>query len=185
MDTPSARLDVGALRERFIDLTRLLYDTRVPLGVLDREVMPHIAPDVEFVDPWVHTSGKRIFRRGLRGFHCSFLFDFTVAQAAVQLDARGVLGRAIVDGVMNLRSLRFYAYPLRTTLVYDFTLAAGGRTFLVTRIDEIWSLGDLLANLPAVGRIYDLGRRGWGYFFAAAFTASCAIVTRIRPSILR
>lgn len=185
MDTPSARLDVGALRERLIQLTHLLYDTRVTLGVLDREVMPHIAPDIEFVDPWVRTVGKRVFRRGLRGFHCSFLFDFTVAQAAVQLDERGVTGRAIVDGVMNLRSLRVYTYPLRTTLVYDFTLAAGGRTFLVTRLDEMWSLGDLLNNLPLVGRVYDLGRRGWGYFFAGAFTASCAIVTRLRPSFLR
>jgi hypothetical protein len=185
LDTASDRLDLGALRDRFVELTGLLYDTRVPLGVLDREVMPLIAPDIEFVDPWVHTSGKGIFRRGLRGFHCSFLFDFTILQAAVELDARGVTGRAIVDGVMNLRSLRFYTYPLRTTLVYDFTMAAGGRTFLVTRIDEMWSLGDLLNNLPVLGRLYDVGRRGWGLFFAGAFTASCAVVTRLRPAFLR
>lgn len=172
-----------ALAARFVTLTRLLYDTSVPLDVLERDVIPHIAPDIDFTDPWVHTRGLRIFRAGLRGFHCTFPFDFTVAQAAVQMNARGDGGRAIVDGVMNLRSFVVYTYPLRTTLVYEFTLRRGGAGFVVHRLNEMWSLGDLLNNIPGLGRLYDLGRFGWGLFFGVAFRISCAIATRVRPGL--
>jgi len=175
-------LTVDDLRDRFVVLTRLMYDTRVPLGVLEREVVPFLAPDIEFVDPWVHIRGRRIFRVGLRGFHCTFQFDFDVAQAAVQLNEAGDGGRAIVDGVMNLRSVLVYTYPLRTTLVYDFVVTDGGKSFQITRQDEMWSFGDMLRNLPVIGPMYDAARAGWGYFFAGMFWASCAVVTRVHPS---
>lgn len=182
--TETGILDAPELRRRFLVLTHLLYDTSVPLGVLERDVVPLLASDIEFLDPWVHVFGADAFRAGLRGFHCVIRFDFDVAQADVQLDAATGRGRAIVDGVMNLRQLRAYTYPLRTTLVYDFRLTSDRRSFEVTRLDEMWSLGDLLANLPVAGEAYDLGRRAWGAFFVAAFRASCAIATQLRPALL-
>lgn len=177
------RPDVAALERRFTELTLLMYDTRVPLDVLEARVLPVMARDVEFVDPWVHTRGLPIFAAGLRGFHCVIRFDFTIFQLHVQLDPQGRGGRVLVDGVMHLRQLVVYTYPLRTQLVYQFEWSEGGEGFLVTRQEEMWSLGDLLANLPAIGRLYELGRRGWGRFFGAMFAASCAVVTRLRPQI--
>jgi hypothetical protein len=175
-------LGLAELRERFMVLTHLMYSTKVPLGTLEREVIPFLAEDIEFVDPLVHARGRRLFRVGLRGFHCTFPFDFDIAQACVELHERGDRGRAVVDGVMNLRSIPFYTYPLRTTLVYDFTLTDGNRSFQITKVDEIWSAGDLLANLPVVGSVYDAARRAFGYVLAGMFWVSCAVVTRVSPS---
>jgi hypothetical protein len=183
--TSEKPLTVEELHARFAELTRLLYDTSVPLGVLEREVMPHLAPNIEFVDPLMHSYGFPIFRIGVRGFHCTFPFDFDIAQIGVQLDERGDRGRAIVDGIMNLRSLRVYTYPLRTILVYDFVMTDGGRSFLVTRLDEMWSFGDLFSNLPVVRRVHDVGRRGFGYFMAGLFWTSCAIRTRLNSALLK
>ncbi len=76
--------------------------------------MPYLAPDVTFTDPWLTAHGRGRFRIGLRGFHCVIRFDFDIFQLAVTLNERGDGGRVIVDGVMNLRQLRFYTYPLRT-----------------------------------------------------------------------
>jgi len=84
-------------------------------------------------------------------------------------------GRVLVDGIMNLGSLIVYTYPLRTILVYDFVLKNGGRDISITRVEEMWSFGDLLDNLPVIGPVYDLGRRGFGYFIAGMFWLSCAI----------
>jgi len=47
------------------------------------------------------------------------------------------------------------------------------------RQEEMWSLGDMLQNLPLLGPLHDLGRRAWGRFFALAFPASCAFLTRL------
>ena len=172
------------LRARFTRLTHLLYDTRIPLDVLDREVIPLCAPDIEFVDPWVHVRGRDVFRTGLRGFHCVIHFDFDVLQVAVQRSFGGEKARVIVDGVMQLRQLQVYTYPLRTTLVFDVALSDDARSFQIERLDEMWSLGDLFANVPVVGRAYDLGRRAWGRFFQGAFGLACAVATRLRPEIL-
>ena len=65
------RLTADDLRRRFAALTRLLYTTSVPLGVLEREAFPFLGPDIEFVDPWVHTRGREIFRVGAVGFRCN------------------------------------------------------------------------------------------------------------------
>lgn len=163
------------LEARFRELTLLLYDTRVPRSVLRERVHPHIAPDVTFRDPWVVVHGKRAFEDGLAGFHCIVYFDFDVYQVAVRLDEDGERGRALVDGVMNLRQLRFYTYPLRTTLVYHFRLFPDG-VLLIERLEEMWSFGDMIANAPLVGRFYDLVfRPAAGRFFLALFRLGCAL----------
>lgn len=169
------RPGVAELERRFTELTLLMYDTRVSLERLERRVIPHLAPDVEFVDPWVHVRGARVFRDGLRGFHCVIRFDFEIFQLHVRMNERGDGGRVLVDGVMNLRQLVVYTYPLRTLLAIDFRLTGDERSFEITRLEEMWSFGDMLRNLPLLGRFYELGRRAWGRFFAAAFRASCAL----------
>lgn len=183
-DGSAARPELAALERRFTELTHLLYDTGVTLDVLDERVLPAIADDVEFVDPWVHVRGKRPFTAGLRGFHCVIRFDFTIHQLTVDIDEDGRRGRALVDGIMNLRQLVVYTYPLRTILVYEFSLAGDPPRPMIHRIEEMWSLGDLVANLPVIGRIYDSRRWGWGALFVALFRASCAVATRLRPRLL-
>jgi len=169
-------LHVSDLEERFRALTMLMYDTSVPIPVLEERVYRHLAPDIVFQDPWLIAHGRRRFEIGLRGFHCVIRFDFEIFQLGVQLDGRGG-GRAFVDGVMNLRQLGFYTYPLRTTLVYDFVLTEGGSSFQVTRLDEMWSFGDMIANAPLVGRLYQsLFRPAAGHFFTAMFWLSCKLV---------
>ena len=171
---PSSR--IAELEARFREITRLLYDTRVPRALLRERVHPHLAPHVTFVDPWVIVHGKRAFVDGLAGFHCIIYFDFEIFQVAVHLDEHGERGRAMVDGVMNLRQLRFYTYPLRTILVYDFTLFPDG-VLLIEKLEELWSYGDMIANAPLlVGRFYNrVFRPAAGRFFLALFRAGCAL----------
>ncbi len=63
----------------------------------------------------------------------------------------GAAGARVVDGVMNLRQLGFYTYPLRTTLVYDFALTRRSAGLQIERLEEMWSFGDMIANAPARG----------------------------------
>jgi hypothetical protein len=175
------------LEERFRELTLLMYDTSVAIPLLEERVYPYLAPDIAFVDPWVMIHGGGTFRNGLRGFHCVIRFDFEIFQLGVQMNAAGDGGRALVDGVMNLRQLRFYTYPLRTILVYDFVLTEGGG-LQITRLEEMWSFGDMIQNVPLVGRFYDgVYRPGFGYLFTGMFWLACALFgpgglrTRTRP----
>jgi hypothetical protein len=174
---PSPEPSIAELEARFRELTLLMYDTSVPIPVLDERVVPHLAPNIVFQDPWLIGLGRRRFEIGLRGFHCVIRFDFEIFQVGVQRSAQGDGGRAIVDGVMNLRQLGFYTYPLRTTLVYDFTLPAGGGPLQITRLEEMWSFGDMIANAPLlIGRFYrKVFRPAAGHFFTAAFWLSCAL----------
>jgi hypothetical protein len=166
------------LEARFREITTLMYDTSVPLPVLRARVEPYLGPDVVFIDPWIHARGARKFRIGLSGFHCAFRFDFDVFQVGVQLDEQG-RGRAMVDGVMNLRQLRFYTYPLRTTLVYDFAVLSEAPGLRIDKLEEMWSFADMIANAPLVGWVYDrVFRRAAGYFFTGAFWLACALARR-------
>jgi hypothetical protein len=168
------------LEERFRRMTELLYDTRVPAQMLDEEVVPFMAEDVTFTDPWQRGAGLETYRRGAAGFHCMFSFDFDIYQLNVQLEEGNQKGRAIVDGVMNLRQLSWlYTYPLRTILVYDFTLQRSGGEVrpLVHAHEEMWSLGDMIAAVPLVGWVYTkLFRKG----FSHGFLAASALCRRMR-----
>jgi hypothetical protein len=175
---------IQALEERFRRLTTLLYDTRVPAQVLDEEVLPFIAEDVSFTDPWQRGTGRETYRRGAAGFHCLFSFDFDIFQLNVQLEEGNQRGRAIVDGVMNLKQLRWlYTYPLRTILVYDFTLAPGGEGRpLIHAHEEMWSLGDMIDAIPLVGRFYtSVFRRA----FSDGFLGASALCHRVRGGATR
>ncbi|PTL75596.1 hypothetical protein [Vitiosangium sp. GDMCC 1.1324] len=166
---------IEQLEERFRRITELLYDTRVPSQLLDEEVLPFLAEDVRFIDPWQSGGGRETYRRGAAGFHCMFSFDFDIFQLNVQMEEGNPRGRAIVDGVMNLKQLSWlYTYPLRTILVYDFTLASpsasgGDVRPLIHTHEEMWSLGDMLEAIPLLGRLYArVFRRAFSYGFLAA-----------------
>jgi hypothetical protein len=175
---------IQQLEERFRRMTQLLYDTSVPARVLDEEVLPFLSEDVSFTDPWQRGAGRETYRRGAAGFHCMFSFDFDIFQLNVQLDEGQKKGRAIVDGVMNLKQFSWlYTYPLRTILVYDFTLvrstAPGGDVIpLVYAHEEMWSLGDMIAAVPGVGWVYkNLFRKAFSYGFLGA-SALCRRIRR-------
>ncbi|MFL5358170.1 hypothetical protein [Archangium sp.] len=177
------RVLIRQLEERFRWLTELLYDTRVPSHVLDEELLPYLAEHVRFTDPWQQGEGRETYRRGAAGFHCMFSFDFDIFQLNVQLEEGGTGGRAIVDGVMNLKQFSWlYTYPLRTILVYDFTLVSsavsgGDVKPLVHAHEEMWSLGDMIAAVPGVGRLYtSVFRKG----FSHGFLAASALCRRLR-----
>jgi hypothetical protein len=156
---PQRQALVRELEARLRHLTDLLYDTRVPPQRLEDEVLPHLAEEVTFKDPWQVAAGRDSYAVGMKGFHAMFDFRFEFHQVCVSLDAQAHGGRALVDGVMHLRpSSRAFTYPLRTILRYDFTLAtpaeATGPRLRITAHEEMWSLGDMIEALPLVGRIY-------------------------------
>ena len=175
-------VDVAELSRRFTELTSLLYDTRVPAAVLREEVYPYLAPDIVFWDPWVRARGRRHFWIGLQGFHAVIRFTFTIAQLAVQLDESGTRGRVMVDGVMNLNQLVVYTYPLRTILVYEFTVGPRGEDLQIHSLEEMWSFGDLIENIPGLKRPYELYRLSFGYFFGGLFWIA-ATAERLRTGL--
>ncbi len=175
----TAKLGVTEIAQQFKKLTLLMYDTNVSLDTLREQVFPYLAQDIEFIDPFIRGRGIGKFRNGLLGFHCSFLFDFQISQLNVSMNERGDGGRVIVDGVMNLRELRIYTYPLRTILVYEFVLTQEGRSFEITSQEEMWSFGDMLQNVPLLGGFYDGWRRLSGLAITAFFFLSCALATRL------
>jgi|GEM_PF-1832913 len=164
---------ISQLEARFRKVTELLYDTRVPPDVLSEELAPFLAEDIVFVDPWQTGGGRETYRRGAEGFHRMLRFDFDITQLNIQLEEGQEQGRAIVDGVMNLRQFSWlYTYPLRTILVYDFTLERSVDGELQPRIhfhEEMWSLGDMIAAVPGVSWFYTkLFRPAFSVGFLAA-----------------
>lgn len=181
---------IRLLEDRFRHLTLALYDTTVPPTRVDEEVRPYLDDHVSFVDPWQTAAGVRKYRLGAAGFHCMFRFDFEIFQVNVQLDGPGRSGRAIVDGVMNLKQLsRIYVYPLRMILVFDFDItehdtARGEVRFRIRAHEEMWSFGDMLAALPVLGWLYSkLFRPGFSYAFLGASYLSCR-ARRMLPELL-
>ncbi len=163
------------LESRFREISHLLYDTNVPMDVLDAQVMPFIADDVTFVDPWQTGSGRERYRLGLAGFHRMMRFHLDPVQVSVQLAAGGDKGRAIVDGVMHLRQFApLLTYPLRTILVYDFRLDAAGTPSIFFH-EEMWSIGDMLAAVPFAGKLYE---RVFRKVFARGFLLASRLATR-------
>jgi hypothetical protein len=170
---------IAKLEERFRRISELLYDTEVAPSVVDEEIRPYLAESVSFTDPWQQASGREKYRLGAAGFHAMFKFHFEFFQLHVDLDAANTRGRALVDGIMHLKMLSpLYTFPLRTMLVYEFELtnaaAPGGPEFSIRSHEEMWSVGDLLASLPAAGWLYRrLFRRAFSYGFLAASYLSC------------
>jgi hypothetical protein len=149
----------------------MLYDTSVAPARVDEVIAELLDEGVRFVDPWQTAAGKEKYRLGAAGFHSMFRFDFEIHQAAVELAPDGLTGRALVDGVMHLRYVPFIPYPLRTILVYRFTLDApnDAKRLRIDFHEEMWSLGDMLAAVPGFGFLYSkLFRPAFSVGFLAA-----------------
>lgn len=181
---PNASLPmIEELESRLWRISQSLYDTRVSEEQLEEEVLPWLAADVRFTDPWQQGQGIEVYRKGAAAFHSMFKFDFDVFQLNVQLNEHARTGRGIVDGVMNLRQVSWlYTYPLRTILVYDFTLLDENRgdvRFQIHKHEEMWSLGDMIEAVPGVGWLYGkVFRRA----FSRGFLAAGALVRHLGGS---
>ena len=154
----------------FRRITLLLYDSTVPTSRLDAELVPYLDPQIRFTDPWQQGHGLTSYRLGAAGFHSMFRFDFEVKQVGVTVDEAQRRGRAMVDGVMNLKMLApFYTYPLRTLLTYEFQLTGGTPAFRISDHEEMWTFGDMLEAIPGAGWAYKkYFRRAFGYAFLGA-----------------
>jgi hypothetical protein len=70
---------------------------------------------------------------------------------------------------VTLKGLVVYTYPLRTILVYEFTMLPDGQRLQITSLEEMWSFGDLIENLPGMKWPYEVYRRFFGYLFGGMF----------------
>ena len=160
------------LAATFRRLSERLYDTSVPMSVLDDEVTPYLDANVTFTDPWQHGGGIDRYRLGLAGFHSMFHFTLELKQASVTVDTVRAEGRAIVDAVMHLKPVAFLpGYPLRTIITYTFRLVPGDEAhpFRITAHEEMWSVGDMLAAVPGLRTLYGkVFRRAFSYAFLGA-----------------
>jgi hypothetical protein len=58
---------IPKLVQQFDAINRLLYNTSVPCEDLENLVMPFIADDVIFVDPWQEGGNKKFYSIGMKG----------------------------------------------------------------------------------------------------------------------
>jgi hypothetical protein len=169
------------LETQFRELTTLLYDTRIDPALGDAAVAPLLAEQVQFTDPWQQASGRKKYRIGIAGFHAMFRFHLDIAQLNVQLAQDNKTARVLVDGVMQLQPLgRIYTYPLRTILVYDLTLTENGTpnpTMHIVAHEEMWSLAEMIANVPLGGTVY---KRLFRPAFARGFLAASWLSAKAR-----
>jgi hypothetical protein len=58
---------VGKLERKFTSITKALYTTSVPYDVLEKDVMPYIADDFIFKNPWQDGGDKNMYSIGMKG----------------------------------------------------------------------------------------------------------------------
>jgi len=58
---------INQLERQFNTITQLLYTTSVPGALLERQVLPYIADDIIFKDPWQEGGSKQLYRIGMKG----------------------------------------------------------------------------------------------------------------------
>jgi hypothetical protein len=58
---------ISQLERQFHTITQLLYTTSVPSALLERQVLPYIANDIVFKDPWQEGGSKQLYRIGMKG----------------------------------------------------------------------------------------------------------------------
>jgi hypothetical protein len=69
MTTQHARKSemIVKLEQQFDTINKLLYNTSVSNDDLETLVMPHIADDITFTDPWQEGGNKNMYRIGMKG----------------------------------------------------------------------------------------------------------------------
>jgi hypothetical protein len=58
---------LNQLKEQFTTINQLLYTTSVPADIIEQKVMPYMAEDVVFTDPWQEGGPKENYRIGMKG----------------------------------------------------------------------------------------------------------------------
>jgi hypothetical protein len=58
---------MNQLKEKFTTINDLLYNTSVSADVIEQKVMPYMAEDVVFKDPWQEGGPKEMYRLGMKG----------------------------------------------------------------------------------------------------------------------
>jgi len=140
---------INQLEREFTNIVKMLYTTDIPGALLERQILPYIAKNIIFKDPWQELSGKEFYRIGINGFHNMFHFTFDTFQLNVKLNDDGKTGRCIVDGIMNLQQFSWiYTYPLRSILIFEFRLLNNQNIdepqFEIFRHEEMWLVSFLL-----------------------------------------
>lgn len=153
------------------------YDTSVDPASLEADLEGHLSDDVYFHDPWQAGGGKDWYLLGQRGFHAMLRFHLKTHQLAVDIDEPTMTARVMVDSVMVLEQLRpLITYPLRTFLVYKVKLERPNSPDLplgwkIFDHEEMWSLSDMLENVPGFG---------WGYnWFRYAFSRGFLLASKL------
>lgn len=65
---------INQLEQKFTTINQLLYTTNVPNIELEERVLPYIAEDVVFKDPWQEGGNKNMYRIGMKGMPTYLLF---------------------------------------------------------------------------------------------------------------
>jgi hypothetical protein len=58
---------IQKLEKKFAQINNLLYTTSVPNDELETKVLPFIADDVIFKDPWQEGGNKNFYQIGMKG----------------------------------------------------------------------------------------------------------------------
>jgi len=172
---------IHLLEQKFATINELLYTTSVSCDELEEKVLPYIADDVVFKDPWQEGGDKKLYGIGMKGFHNMLNFTFDTYQVGVRLNDDSATGRCIVDGMMNLRQFSWiYTFPLRTVIIYDFRLldspTLDGPQFEIFHQEEMWSYADMIDGIPGVSWVYtNLFRPAFGHLFVGVSYLSCVV----------
>lgn len=167
------------LMAAFRGLVTRQYDTSVDVAILEMELEDHLDENVQFRDPWQAGGGKAFYILGQKGFHKMLWFHFDTKQITVDVDEKNMTARVLVDGIMHLEALKpILIFPLRTILVYTLRLERPASKehpigWKIVDHEEMWSLADIIENIPGVGWCY-----GWfRYFFSRGFLAASWLST--------
>jgi len=185
-DDSKLNISVEDIRLKISEISKALYHTSISPKELE-QYLPYIADNIYFKDPWQSGGGKDKYKLGMKGFHNMLNFSFEEYQVGVLVDTDSGEGRAIIDGRMMLKQFSWiYIYPLRTILRYNFRVRQGegnedDAPFQIYFHEEMWSFGDMIENLPVIGKFYDkVFRVAFCYGFLAASYVSTAIAGVLR-----
>ncbi|KAF0974867.1 hypothetical protein FDP41_006341 [Naegleria fowleri] len=167
------------LEKRFSSLTHLIYNTQTKVQDLDEHVAPFLDEHVSYEDPFQFVSGKNTVLTQLKGCHLSMFFESKIEQLDIQMKENQEGGRVLIDAWMNMNQFKWIigTFPIRTILVYDFVMINEGSSFLITNLKEMWSLGDVIEQIPFIGWCFNLFRHGGGWFFTFFFFL-CSVVMK-------
>jgi len=58
---------INQLEREFTNIVQILYTTDIPGALLERQILPYIAKNIIFKDPWQEGGNKQLYRIGMKG----------------------------------------------------------------------------------------------------------------------